>query len=219
MASSDRERDLRFQRQVTHLLLEQLQAQGFVLTGSGALREHGLIDRPTKDVDMFTEMSSAQTFVPATKRAVEMLRAAGYDVEVGRDFPTYKSIGVSRGDQRLEVDFGLDYRGHQPVRMEIGPVLALDDAIGSKVSALYSRGYPRVFLDVDAIRQTGRFTDGHLLQAGQAQDPGLDRRLFGELLQDVYKIRLGEVLPYGITEEQLENIKRRMGAWGEELSG
>lgn len=219
MASSDRIRDLRFQQEVTRLLLEQLQKPGFVLTGSGALREHGLIDRPTEDVDLFTEMSSAQDFGPATERAVAMLRDAGYDVDVNRDFPAYKALGVSRGGQRLEVDFGIDYRGHQPVRMAIGRVLAVEDAVGSKVSALYSRGYPRDFLDVDAIRRSGRFTDEDLLEAGRAQDPSLDRRAFGELLMDVRKIRYGEVAPYGVTEDEFEEIRERMIAWGKVLSG
>jgi hypothetical protein len=170
-------------------------------------------------VDVFTEMSSAQTFVPATKRAVEMLREAGYDVEIGRDFPTYMSIGVSRGGRRLEVDFGLDYRGHHPVRTEIGPVLALDNAVGSRVSALYSPAATRgtSWMSTRSVRRDASPT-GICCRPAKARIR-VWTSVFSASFQDVHKIRLGEVVSYGITEEQLEGIKRRMGAWGEELSG
>lgn len=43
-------------------------------------------------------------------------------------------------------------RGRQPVLMEIGPVLDLDDAIGSKVRALASRAAERDYIDVAAAQ-------------------------------------------------------------------
>jgi hypothetical protein len=38
------------------------------LAGSGAIREHGLIDRPTKDVDLFTVQSALEQFDPVDTR-------------------------------------------------------------------------------------------------------------------------------------------------------
>jgi hypothetical protein len=55
----------------------------------------------------------------------------------------------------LEVDFGLDWREHDPVQLDLGPVLALPDADANKVGALYSRAEVRDYLDVDSIRQAG----------------------------------------------------------------
>ena len=40
------------QREVARIALDSL--EGFALAGSGAIREHGVIDRPTEDVDLFT---------------------------------------------------------------------------------------------------------------------------------------------------------------------
>ena len=42
------------QREVTRIALSGIAGFGFALAGSGAIREHGVIDRPTQDVDMFT---------------------------------------------------------------------------------------------------------------------------------------------------------------------
>lgn len=218
-SSNEAEEALQFQREVSKILLEQLNQHGFVLTGSGALREHGLIDRPTQDVDMFTEMSSAEQFKPATDEAVQSLREAGYDVEVRRDFDTFKDINITRGDQQLEVDFGVDYRGHQPAHMDIGPVLSMEDAVGSKVSALYGRGYPRDFLDVDSIRQSGRFTDEQLVAAAQTQDPGLEQHQLGKIIQGIDRMHAEEVASYGVSEEEFEALKQRMSSWGKELTG
>ncbi|MHB1473982.1 MAG: nucleotidyl transferase AbiEii/AbiGii toxin family protein [Dermatophilaceae bacterium] len=42
------------QREITRVALRSLDGTSFVLAGSGAIREHGLVDRPTEDVDLFT---------------------------------------------------------------------------------------------------------------------------------------------------------------------
>ena len=42
------------QREVTRIALSGIAGFGFALAGSGAIREHGVIDRPTEDVDLFT---------------------------------------------------------------------------------------------------------------------------------------------------------------------
>lgn len=48
---------------------------------------------------------------------------------------------------------------------EVGPLLSQSDAVGNKFAALYGRGEARDFVDVDAIRADGRFTDEQLLSA------------------------------------------------------
>lgn len=218
MPSNGNLEDLRFQREVSRILLRQLQEHGFVLTGSGALREHGLIDRPTADVDVFTEMQSADEFTLATDRAVDGLRKSGYDVEVLRDSKAFKNITVTQEQRSIEVDFGVDYRGHAPANMDIGPVLSVEDAVASKVTALYGRGLPRDFLDVDTIRQSGRFSDEFLMDAAQQHDPGFDQKYFGVSIQRVQQLVVDEVRDYGVNDEQLKELQLRMSSWGQNLA-
>ena len=41
------------QEQVTAVLLTAIGEFGFALAGAGAIRAHGLTDRPTQDIDLF----------------------------------------------------------------------------------------------------------------------------------------------------------------------
>jgi hypothetical protein len=67
------------QREITRVALRSLDGTSFVLAGSGAIREHGLVDRPTEDVDLFTSDVDRPRFSSAVDAVVLGLREAGYD--------------------------------------------------------------------------------------------------------------------------------------------
>ena len=146
------------QREVTRIALIGVKEAGFVLAGSGAIREHGIIERPTEDVDLFTADPDPAAFGRAVDRVVRDVRRAGYAVEVERRASGFARLRVSTlGGQQLVVDMGVDWRERDPVNLDVGPVLSVEDAIGNKMSALCSRAEPRDYLDVDAIRRAGVF--------------------------------------------------------------
>lgn len=66
---------------------------------------------------------------------------------------------MKREGRSVDMDLAVDWREKQPVALSIGPVLSLEDAVGSKLSALYTRNEARDYIDVDSIRASGRFTD------------------------------------------------------------
>lgn len=138
------------QRQLIACALEVLADADFALAGSGAIREHGMTQRPTNDIDLFTVMQASTRFPHAVDSLIEHLTANNYDVTVERRTPTFAQLSVTPPHEPpLSVDLAIDWRAHTPVRLDIGPVLTLEDAIGNKLSALYSRSYPRDYLDVD----------------------------------------------------------------------
>lgn len=66
-------------RQVATVALQAAAGHGFALGGGNALIAHGIIDRPTQDVDLFTNRESG---VAAAAGSVEAaLREAGFQVE------------------------------------------------------------------------------------------------------------------------------------------
>lgn len=99
------------------------------------------------------------------------------------------------------------------MRLDVGPVLSLADAVGNKVSALYSRGEPRDYLDVDAIRRSGRFTDEQLVAAAAERDPGFELGMFATQLAGVRRLTPRDVNGYGVTAEELEDVKTRCAEW------
>jgi hypothetical protein len=97
-------------------------------------------------------------------------------------------------------------------------VLALRDAVGSKVAAVDSRGEARDFLDLDAIRRSGRFTDAELLALAKGHDPGLELGHFIDQLQRVTRIAPDRTIGYGVDADHLGQIKTRLIGWADELS-
>ncbi|MEA5454821.1 nucleotidyl transferase AbiEii/AbiGii toxin family protein [Sinomonas sp. JGH33] len=211
-------RELDVQREVARIALASAGDCGFALAGSGAIREHGIIDRPTQDVDLFTTTAHVEQVERAAERAAAELRSAGYHVEEVTKSPSFTRLQVRSGDAHsLEVDFAIDWRKSDPVMLNVGPVLSLEDAIANKVSALYSRGEPRDYLDVDAIRGTGRFTDEELLGAAAERDPGFETGMFADQLDASRHITPRDVRMYGVDDDQLELIKERMGQWARQI--
>ena len=211
--------DVEYQREVTRLALDALASGGFALAGSGAIREHGIIDRPTQDIDLFTSVTSTEAFAGSTKRLAAEMRERGLEVVERRSAPQFANFSVtSPTGQTVEVDLGVDWRAAEPVTLSIGPVLSLEDAVGSKVVAVYSRAEVRDYLDLDAIRESRRFTDGQLLDLAADRDPGFDVEMFAGQLVQVNRITSTlRVEEYGIGEQELTQLKSRLSGWAQEL--
>ncbi|WP_172119581.1 nucleotidyl transferase AbiEii/AbiGii toxin family protein [Actinomyces faecalis] len=206
------------QRRLAQLALEALGADGFALAGSGAIREHGLIHRPTQDIDLFTVHDAQDRFTTAFDRLVGHLRGHGYVVEIGRTLPGFAALMVtSPSGVSIGVDMGVDWREQAPVQLDVGPVLALEDAVGNKVAALFSRGEARDYLDVDAIRCSGKYTDAQIYELGARADAGLTLDYFAMRLDQAAQLRPEHVAEYHVSSEQLEQLRQRMAAWAAQI--
>ena len=207
------------QRRITRLALQAAgQESGFALAGSGAIREHGLIDRPTEDVDLFTFQQTQTRFGMSVDRIIGMLREHGYTVETRHRQDTYARLTIiSRHGLTTDMDLGVDWRSHPPVRLEVGPVLAIDDAVANKVGALFSRAETRDYLDVDAIRRSGRYRDDDLLNLARQSDDGFDLECFTKNLENVDRIRPEEVRIYHVSPAELAEVKHRTKIWAAQL--
>lgn len=212
-------RDQEEQRRITRLALEAVgDDAGFALAGSGAIREHGLIDRPTEDVDLFHRPAGPGTVRHVARPDLAALRAAGYTVESRRRQDTFAQLTiVSAQGRSTDMDLGVDWRAHPPVRLEVGPVLSIEDAVGNKVGALFSRAETRDYLDVDAIRRSGRYSDEELLDLVRGVDAGFDLGWFAQNLDNVERIQPEEVRVYGLTAGQLDDVKMRTKAWASSI--
>lgn len=217
-AAEPQGRDVVVQREVARIALAGVESAGFALSGSGAIREHGVIDRPTEDVDLFTTDQDTERFGDAVDRVIADLQATGHQVEPTRRAALFARLRVRAANGvELDVDLGVDWRENDPVRLELGPVLSLADATGSKVTALYSRAEARDYLDVDAIRADGRFTDEQLLAAAAARDPGFDLTMFTAQLEAASRLRPAQVARYGIDAAGLDEIQGRFARWAAQL--
>jgi hypothetical protein len=210
--------ELELQREVTRVALEASGSSGFALAGSGAIREHGVIDRPSEDVDLFTSNTDERTFSDAVDAVVDALSANGYTVILARRTEQFARMHVrTDGGQQVEIDMGMDWREAEPVTLDVGPVLSIVDAIGNKVSALYSRAEARDFFDVDAIRASGHYTDAQLIEAASQRDPGFEVNQFADQLGRVSRLTVEDLKEYGVDADELEALKHRLLSWVTQL--
>lgn len=173
-------------RAVAKVMLQALRGTDFVLTGASALSEHGIIARPTRDVDLFTVGAEGQHVPDVIPLLREVLEGHGATLSISREYPGFVDGRVTWGDDEIGVDLGADWRAYPPVMMDIGPVLDIRDSVGSKTAALYSRHEVRDYTDVAAIVLDGRWTPQQIMDMGATNDPGLDRAQLAVFLDPTY---------------------------------
>ena len=175
-------------RRVATVALRVATRYGFALGGGNALIAHGLITRPTMDVDLFT---NEETGVEAAAGSVEAaLREAGFEADredkvaelsdmfEGADEGLAEWTGTAHDGQRMMLQMAYFDRTAQPVTMDVGPVLSLADVVGGKVCALASRAEPRDYIDTAASLRL--YSIDQVIGLARELDPGLDDRDFAD---------------------------------------
>src|ERR1017187_5765521 len=194
------------QREVAAIALRAAAGHGFALAGGNALIAHGIIDRPTDDVDLFSDQETAVT---AAAEAVEAaLRQAGFQAErrdqaggleelfYGMGEGLAEWIITAPGGQQTMLQMAYFDRTRGPVTMDVGPVLDLEDLAGSKGCALASRVEPRDYIDTAAALQ--HYTADQLIGLAKRLDPGLDDRDFADAGRQLDRMPDGLFARYGL---------------------
>jgi hypothetical protein len=101
--------DTELQRDVTVIALRALERWSFALAGSGAIREPGLVDRLTRDIDLFTNEMDPAVCDVAVDHLLSELRRAGLLVEEMRRSERFVQLCVATsGGRSVDVDLAVD---------------------------------------------------------------------------------------------------------------
>ena len=210
-----------FHRQVAAVALSAAAKHGFALGGGNALIAHGIIDRLTEDVDLFTDDERG---VEAAADAVEAaLRAAGLEPDrqdktaglsdifpgMGDGLAEWIVTAPGRGQMMLQMAYF--ERARSPVIMDIGPVLDLEDVVGGKVCALASRAYERDYADTAAALD--HYTIDQLIAFARRLDPGLTDQDFADAGRRLDKLSDQRFIAFGLAPEGVARLRRRLAAW------
>jgi hypothetical protein len=214
-----------FHGDLAAVVLRAIARFGFALGGGNALLAHGVTDRLTQDVDLFT---NRQDGVAAAAGAVEAsLAAAGYAFErqdmAGDLAGIFEGMGeglaewtVTAADgQQTTLQVAYFGRTHQAVPIGIGPVLDLDDVVGGKVCALASRAAERDYIDVAAALDSG-YSVPQIIGLALALDPGLTAEDFAEAGQRLDKLDSTRFARYGLGPDDVARLRKRLKAWPRE---
>jgi hypothetical protein len=208
-------------RTVAAIALGAAGRHGFALGGGNALIAHGIIDRPTEDVDLFTDEDDGVT---AAAGAVEAaLRTAGFDADrqdktagladvfYGMGDGLAEWIVTGPGGRQMMLQMAYFDRDRRPVAMDIGPVLDLEDVVGSKVCALASRVEPRDYVDTAAALE--RYTVDQLIAYAKRLDRGLTDRDFADAGRQLDRMPDGIFARYGLDAAAVGRLRERFAEW------
>lgn len=187
-----------------------------VLTGGYAVQAHGLVERFSRDLDVATENPAPmQEIVASLTAGLSARRWRTTHVQTdplsGRFLVTDPDTG-----EECEVDVLKEAFWAPPAQTPYGPVLSLDDVIGTKVRALADRGTVRDLIDVQAASRHRSTADLESLGRRRAHDEfsleDLRDRLIGA---DWYEDE--DYTAYGLTPRQIEELKAWALEWAEDL--
>jgi hypothetical protein len=202
-----------FQAEIAEVARRVTGHQGFALAGAGALVVHGLISRPTQDLDLFSPVEGGPGQASASLLAA--LGHAGCQVRVlepaEQHGGKFLRLQVQHGEHVVDIDLARDWRQHPPVYMQVGPVLHIADAVASKVTAMIGRGLPRHYIDVAAA--LGRYDRGALLRLAFHRDPGLRVLDVAHCMQLLDRLPDAPFADYGLTDEDVRQVRHEFRDW------
>jgi hypothetical protein len=188
---------------------------GLALAGGYAIKAHGLVSRPSDDVDFATgHMAPIEEITAALGDAY---RQSGFEAEMVH-------TGGRLGHLNVTLPSGTTYRvdilkeplNHRPVMMSVGPVIALADVVALKMSALHDRAVLRDIIDINGASKI--FSKADLIAMARAV---LDEEFELEILRDqlarVYMYPEEEFAVYGFNAEQAAEVQRWALAWSAEI--
>jgi Nucleotidyl transferase AbiEii toxin, Type IV TA system len=128
---------------------------GFALAGGHAIAAHGILQRPSEDVDLFADWQRRADFPSAVDEVITAYRAERLDVHVDLRLDTFARLLVTDPDdpdRQHRVELVANWRAQPPVQPDIGRVLHPDDVMAGKMDALCNRAAARDFLDNTGVR-------------------------------------------------------------------
>jgi hypothetical protein len=207
-------------RRIAEVALRAAEPYGFCLAGGYAVQEHGLVQRRSEDVDLFTTAAAQADFGTAVDKVAAALAGDGLVVEVTRRADTFARLTVAdpAAGSGANLDLGVDWRAHPPARLAIGPVLHMDDAVANKICALYSRAEVRDYVDVHGILTSGRYDPVDLLRISAEHDPGFDHPMFAEALRAVDRVPDVAFAVYDLSPPEAAALRTTLKGWADALA-
>lgn len=189
---------------------------GLALAGGYAIKAHGLVDRPSDDVDFATGHLAPVEEI--TEALATVYTEAGFQVCVLSAGGRMGHLDVSLpSGAKCRVDILKEPLNHAPAMMSFGPVISLADAVTLKMSALHDRGVLRDVIDVHGASKL--FSEADLVAMAHAV---LDDEFHLEDLRD--QLDRAQMYPdeefavYGFDASQSAEIRRWAQEWSARLN-
>ncbi|WP_285588035.1 nucleotidyl transferase AbiEii/AbiGii toxin family protein [Herbidospora sp. NBRC 101105] len=205
-----------FHRRVLTVALKVCDEHRLVLAGGYAMRAHGLVERPSQDLDFAT--FDAPSIPAATRAMAEAFRRHGLAAEEVRGTPLLGRLIVTDPvtEQSMAVDLMKEPLQKAPVHKHDIPVASLEDMVGMKVAALNGRNVPRDLIDVASVREFYSFTT--LERLGSVFDDDFNLIRLVDRLETAIETDERVFRQYGLSHDRIECIRQFALDWYNDLS-
>jgi predicted nucleotidyltransferase component of viral defense system len=189
---------------------------GLALMGGYAVQAHGIVHRPSQDLDFATEHPAAMAEI--IDQIVQALSSRGWQITV-IDVAPLKARFLATDpatEATCEVDLLKEVLWRPPLMLDIGPVLDLDDLIGTKVRALGDRGLARDAIDVHAARHLYTIPELENLAARRPEE--FDLHELHDRLESLEWVSDAEFEAYRMDTTSIAELRHWAQQWLDDLA-
>lgn len=201
-------------------VLPVLEKYGFALAGGQAVIDHGIINRPTEDIDIFTANLDEDNFQSAIDSVHEALYEAGISVtSFTKLSPLFcRFIVETKNNDSEIIELGFDWRKNEATISSNGNlVISKEDSAANKLLALWGRSEARDFIDTYAWINFGGISKTEIIELAKIHDEGFTvqtlKQAIGKI-NDHPDVKFEQYLPNEIT---LKELKSFFDTWKKEL--
>lgn len=201
------------QVQATQLFFSLPGSAGFAVAGGVALIARGLIQRSTRDVDLFLVETDASTLAAAVAAFETAMDGQGWSHRRALDQQDFVRLAITDGRESLVIDLGRDSPPAETAdSTELGPTLSSRDLAARKTLALFGRAEARDFTDVYDLAQ--RYGRDRLLGWAAEDDAGFDRQVFADMLATIDRFADDD---FPASSAQASAVRAYFDEWAAEL--
>ncbi|MGV9244433.1 nucleotidyl transferase AbiEii/AbiGii toxin family protein [Streptomyces sp. NPDC003710] len=187
------------------------------IAGGYAVLAHGLVDRPSRGVDVATESPERMEDIASAVRAGLVERGWFVRSLEAEPLSARLVVGDPVSGEECELNVLKEVLWRPPVLTDLGLTLSLEDAVGTKVRALADRGFARDLIDVHAA--SDRWSRPELEELGRRHAPDtfdladLQARLSGVEWVDDREFAL-----YGVGDDAIAGLRRWAQEWADDIA-
>ena len=202
------------QQRIAECLTRLDEAESFVLAGGAALIAHGLVDRPTRDLDFFsTEPANVDLLLPVLEEALRNESLIVTREQVASGFARL-IITDEQSSEQTRVDLAADARLLPPEGTEYGQLLSAHELAVDKVLAIFGRAEARDFIDLAALEPDHGLLG--LCQLATEKDLGFQIDVFCEMLRRFGRLDRDE---FDVDDASYRELEKTVVRWAETVHG
>ncbi len=208
-----------FMARVATIALTALQQDNFALGGGFALQAHGLVERPSDDLDAYQPNFEREPFDRGQARLIIAFTDAGMSATVDKELDVFRRVTVTdrKTGESLVIDLGYDSRHDPPVTISgLGPVASVDDSVGTKARALNDRRAARDYFDLNSVLQQPHWSPERVYR-DLLRFRKIEREEFARDLRAAHEEDPSDYAAYGMTFQDMDSMFDRLSRAADQI--